>query len=150
MTRILLPANNPPHWTKTVADVIIDVEDIDETTVVVLYVFDEVEIDSTIDDSNDNDSERSDIDDLAEHKSVVAAATDRLHEAGVTYDIRGIDANGTSVDAILGIVEQEDIDRIYMYSRKRNPTGKAIFGGTLQRLLLKSHVPVIVTPSSLR
>jgi hypothetical protein len=130
MTQILFPANNPPHWTKTVADVIIDVEDVDETTVVVLYVFDEAEIDSTSDDSNDNDNERSDMDDLSEHKSVIAAATDRLHETGVTYEIRGIDANGTPVDAILGIVEQENIDRRYMYvySRKRNPTGKAIFG----------------------
>jgi nucleotide-binding universal stress UspA family protein len=147
-TRVLLPANIPAHWAESVAEVIVDVEDVNEITAVVLYLFDGTEIDS-ITANLDSDQATPDVDELARRKSGINAAINRLQDAGVTCEIRGVEHAGEPTNTILDVVEAEEIDRVYMYSRKRNPTGKAVFGGTLQRVLLDSPVPVVVTPSNM-
>ena len=146
-SRVLLPANSFSGWSEMVADVVTDIESVDEITTVVLHVFDDDEVRSTTENLNLGDD--PEVDELAARKAGVAAAVDRLENAGVETEVRGRVHEGDLAPAILDAAESEDVDRIYMYSRKRSPAGKAVFGSTLQRLLFEADVPVVVTPSNL-
>lgn len=146
MSRVLLPASNHSKWAESVADVVADTEDDEDLTVVVGYVFDDAEVAST----NENlDIEgRADIDELASRKSGVGAAVARLDEADIDTEVRGLEHEDDPAGAIVDAVEAEDADRLYMYSRKRSPAGKALFGSTLQEVVLEARVPVVVVPSN--
>jgi nucleotide-binding universal stress UspA family protein len=146
-TRVLLPARGFPGWVEAVTDVAVDVEPADDVTAIVLHVFDDDEVASTV--SNLDVDGDVDVDDLAERKSGVSAAIDRLDEAAVDYRVRGVVQEESPSSAILSVADDEDVDRIYMYSRKRSPTGKAVFGSELQDVLLDATVPVVVTPPAL-
>jgi nucleotide-binding universal stress UspA family protein len=145
---VLLPARNFANWGKTVADVVADVEDSDETAVTVLYAFDDSDRRSTAE-NLDIDIGETDVDALAARKSGVSAAIDRLSSAGFVCTPRGYAYEDDPADAILRGADDESVDRIYMYSRKRSPAGKAVFGSTLQRVILNASVPVVVVPSGL-
>ncbi|WP_225935471.1 universal stress protein [Halobaculum magnesiiphilum] len=146
MTRVLLPASNHSQWAESVADVVVDTEDDDDLTAVVAHVFDDDEVEST----NENlDIEgRAKVDELASRKSGVNAATQRLEDAGIDTEVRGVEHEGEPAEAIVAAVDEEDADRLYMYSRKRSPAGKAVFGSTLQEAILKARVPIVVVPSN--
>lgn len=146
MSRVLLPASNHSRWAESVADVVVDTEGDEDVTAVVTHVFDEAEIAST----NENlDIEgRAKVDELATRKSGVTAAVDRLSDAGIDTEVRGVEHDGAPAEAIVDAVETEDADRLYMYSRKRSPAGKAVFGSTLQEVILEARVPVVVVPSN--
>lgn len=145
MATILLPVTDHGRWTRAVANVVADVED-DDSEAVVLYVFTDDEIDSTA--ANlDIDDENPDLDALAGRKSGVADAVDALASEGIDTHVSGHAVEEEDGEAILRTAETVDADRIYMYSRKRSPAGKAVFGSPLQRVLLNSDVPVVVTPS---
>lgn len=146
MTRVLLPASNHSRWAESVADVIVDTEADNDTTAVVTHVFDEAEVTST--NANLDIEGRAKVDELASRKSGVTAATERLDDAGIDTEVRGIEHDGEPADAIVDAVEEEDADRLYMYSRKRSPAGKAVFGSTLQQVILNARVPVVVVPSN--
>ena len=146
MSRVLLPASNHSRWAESVADVVVDTEGDDDVTAVVTHVFDEDEVAST----NENlDIEgRAKVDELATRKSGVTAAVDRLADAGIDTTVRGVEHDGEPAEAIVDAVDAEDADRLYMYSRKRSPAGKAVFGSTLQKVILEARVPVVVVPSN--
>lgn len=147
MTRVLLPASNHSQWAESVADVVVDTEGDDaDLTAVVAHVFDDDEVEST----NENlDIEgRAKMDELASRKSGVNAATERLEDAGIDTEVRGVEHEGEPADAIVDAIDEEDADRLYMYSRKRSPAGKAVFGSTLQQVILAARVPIVVVPSN--
>lgn len=146
MSRVLLPASNHSRWAESVADVVVDTEGDADVTAVVTHVFDEDEVTST----NENlDIEgRAKVDELATRKSGVTAAVDRLVDAGIDTAVRGVEHDGEPAEAIVDAVDDEDADRLYMYSRKRSPAGKAVFGSTLQKVILGARVPVVVVPSN--
>ncbi len=146
MTTVLLPVTDHGRWTRAIAGVVTDVEDPD-TEAVVLYTFTDEDVDSTT--ANlDLDADDPDLDVLAARKSGVKEAVDVLTDGGVDATERGEHVEEENGDGILQVASDVDADRIYLYSRKRSPTGKAVFGSPIQRVLLNSEVPVVVTPSS--
>lgn len=142
---ILVPTTEHPQYVETVADAAIETED-DGFSAVVLHVFDEDERATT---AANLDVENPELDDLAARKNGVGTARDRFESAGVDCRCRGVEADGDEADAILRAAEEADADRIYMYSRRRSPAGKAVFGSTLQQVILNASVPVVVTPSAM-
>lgn len=146
MSRVLLPASNHSRWARTVADVLAETEP-DDTTAVVMHVFDDVEVESTR--KNLDLEGRPSIDSLARRKSGVSAALKRLTAEGYDCEVRGVEYDDDPADAIVDQADQEGVDRIYMFSRRRSPAGKAVFGSTLQQVILEANVPVVVTPANL-
>ena len=140
---VLLPVKNHAPWARDVADVVTDVEN-ENTEVVVLHVFDEGEVASTRD-NLDGDSLSTN--DLASRKAGVSAATEVLTDGGIDVKSRGVRKGDRAADAILGVAESVDADRIYLYSRKRSPAGKAVFGSTVQRVILNATVPITIVPA---
>jgi len=142
--QILLPAAHHPPWTERVAETVVDVDGAD-ASVQILYVFDEedrAETEATL----GLEDQDVDVDDLARRKADVSAAADVLEDAGVPYDVRGR-VRDDRADAILESASGDGIDRIYVYSRRRSPAGKAVFGSALQDVIIGSAIPVVVIPS---
>jgi nucleotide-binding universal stress UspA family protein len=146
MTTILLPVTDHGRWTRAVADVVTNVEDAGARAVV-LYAFTEEEVESTSENLGVDDGPPN-VDDLARRKEGVNDAVEILSEGGLEADVRGAVAGEDDGDAVLTAADDVNADRIYLYSRKRSPVGKAVLGSVVQRVLMNSDVPVVVTPAS--
>lgn len=145
METVLLPVTNHNQWTQTVAETIANMEN--QAEAVVVYRFTDQDIESTAKNLN-MDLEAMDIDELAARKSGVDEVVQYLEQNDIKCMVRGVKTTDTSGEAILSASADTDADRIYMYSRKRSPAGKAIFGSGLQYVLLNATVPVVVIPSN--
>jgi nucleotide-binding universal stress UspA family protein len=141
---VLLPVRNNARWARNVAEVVAEFED-DGTETVILHVFDDDEVVSTR--ANLDDGDALSVDDLAARKSGVGAAAEVLTDGGLDPTPRGVREDDRTADAILDATESADADRVYLYARKRSPAGKAVFGSTVQRVVLNARVPVTVVPS---
>lgn len=142
--QVLVPVDNFAPWARSVANTVIEMESSDDMSVRLLHVFDEGEHQSTIDNLGiDGDPS---LDELAARKSAVSAAKELLNEADFTTDVEGVKSD-TPGEAILSVVDERDVDRLYVYSRKRSPVGKAVFGSSNQYLLFNADVPVVVLPA---
>jgi nucleotide-binding universal stress UspA family protein len=62
-----------------------------------------------------------------------------LHTAPEGYD---------TADALLDLAEDVDATLLVIGSRRRTPVGKLILGSTVQHVLLKSLIPVLVVKAS--
>lgn len=144
MDTIVVPVANHNRWNRQVANVAAELEDVSDTRALVVYRFTD-DLDSTIK-HLDVDRETADIDEMATRKSGVTEVVETLDEHGMTCSVRGTEAAESKGEELLQLVEEEGADRIYMYSRKRSPAGKAIFGSGLQTVLFNSSVPVVVVP----
>jgi len=142
---VLVPVKNYPPWSRTVADVVTDVED-DGTEAVVLHVFYESEESSTR--ANLDDPGELSLDDLSARKNGVTAAVDVLTDGGMDATPAGARVDDSVSRTIVDVSEQYDVDRVYLYGRRRNPTGKAVFGSVVQEVILDASVPVTVVPSA--
>lgn len=140
---VLLPVKNHAPWTKDMAETVVNLED-EDVEIVVLYVFAQKEVASTR--ANLDVSNKLSLNDLASRKTSVDVAADILTDEGLSTTLCGVRENNRRADAILDVVESMDADRIYLYSRKRSPTGKAVFGSTVQRVILNARVPVTIVP----
>lgn len=148
METILLPVTHHDRWTRIVANVVADVENQTETRAVIVYRFTDRELESTIT-NLDTTLEAANIDELAARKSGVTEVVNQLEQNSIECTVRGVETTGTEGEAILAAAADADVNRIYMYSRKRSPTGKAIFGSGLQYILFNATVPVVVVPSNI-
>ena len=72
----------------------------------------------------------------------VRRAADRLGDAGIETAIVG--ESGDPTDAILRVATKRDVDAISIGGRKRNPSGKALFGSVSQSVILNAERPVFV------
>jgi nucleotide-binding universal stress UspA family protein len=148
MDTILVQATDHGRWTRAVADVATDVEDPDDTEAVVLYAFTADDVSSTT--ANlDLDDGRPSLDELAARKSNVQDAMTIFEDHDIDCRVRGVETAGKDGGHVLHAVDEADADRLYMFSRKRSPAGKAVFGSALQDVLGNSPVPVVVVPSTL-
>lgn len=86
---------------------------------------------------------RSDGDDAAvERLSSVKKATELLENEGFTVEVS--QSSGDAARDIIEKAETVDADSISLVSRKRTPTGKALFGSVTQQVILESDSPVLV------
>jgi len=80
-----------------------------------------------------------------ERISTVRLVRDYLEDHEVDVEL----AEGTQppADGIIDLADEFDADQIVMGSRKRSPTGKAVFGSVSQQVLLEADDPVTVVGS---
>ncbi|KTG11376.1 hypothetical protein AUR64_03730 [Haloprofundus marisrubri] len=142
--RVLVPASRFDPWARAVADTVTSMEASATAVPHLVHVFDEIEWNSTVQQSDA--ATVPDPDELAERKSAIMAAATIFDDAGFDYTVIGIESE-TPSRALLDLVDEANIDRIYMYGRKRSPAGKTVFGSRLQTILANSPVPVIVLPA---
>ncbi|ARS89718.1 universal stress protein [Natrarchaeobaculum aegyptiacum] len=112
-------------------------EDGREVEAIVVNVFEEFEV---ADEAGVVNS--ADLFEDVEPPEIVDAVTSDLESAGVDVTVRH--EHGDPVTEIMRVAEEVDADTIAVESRKRSPTGKAIFGSTAQRLVLEADRPVTV------
>ena len=144
-TLILVPIDNFGPWARAIAQQLIEIEQADETHSLLLHVFDEETRQATVSQSYGFDRETG-LDTLAKSLSGVQAAGEVLDDAGFEYSAVGISGEDRG-SGILSAAEECAASRIYMHSRKRSPTGKAIFGSTIAYILSNATVPVVVLPN---
>jgi nucleotide-binding universal stress UspA family protein len=147
MDTIVVPVAHHNRWNRQVANIAAEVEDVSDTRALVVYRFSD-DLESTIE-NLDVDRETADMDELAARKSGVTEVVETLGERGMSCSVRGVETAEEKGEELLNLVNSEEADRIYMYSRKRSPAGKAIFGSGLQTVLFNSSVPVVVVPPNL-
>lgn len=147
MDTVVVPATHHDRWSRQVANVAAELEDGSDTRAVVVYRFSD-DLESTAEHLG-VESTTADIDSLAARKSGVGEVVEILESHGMSCLIRGIEVGEKKGDELLSLMHDEDADRIYMYSRKRSPAGKAVFGSELQTILFNSSVPIIVVPPNI-
>lgn len=137
---VLLPAIRPATWVETVAAELGKAESGADREAIVLYLFDSDYADLG------SAGPRTDLDDLAREQPSVRSARSTAEDAGIDCRVRGRIVESDDATAIVAAADEHEVDRIYMYGRRRNPTGKAVFGSTLQDVLVSATVPVVVVP----
>lgn len=78
-------------------------------------------------------------DQLATDLAAFPAVSWTLHRAPEEFD---------TADALLGLAEKVGASLLVLGSRRRRPIGKLILGSTVQQVLLKSLIPVLVVKAS--
>ena len=134
--QIMAPIGPFPPWARAVTRTITDIEDPQAASIVLLHV--DLTADSVPAEEIDNQ--------VRSHPSV-QAATEVLADTDFDFTVQGRQ-NSELAHAILASIEAISIDRLYMHARRRSPTGKAVYGSTIQRVLANATVPVVVVPSS--
>ncbi|MFD1513644.1 universal stress protein [Halomarina rubra] len=87
--------------------------------------------------------EQSSSDDIRGGTEAIDTLVDGLAATVETHQfVRGNDP----AEDILAAAEEYDADEILIAIRKRNPTGKIVFGSTAQDLLLSTRRPVVAIP----
>lgn len=86
-------------------------------------------------------------DDVSAGQEAVEDLLKRLPPENRGEDHQFIRGNNPTTD-ILNFADEEAVDEIIIGIRKRNPTGKVVFGSTSQSVLLNSVRPVIGIPLS--
>ena len=85
----------------------------------------------------------ADYEELALTDEQVKQIHDRLHEAGVEHDVRGLVRGNDPADDLISVADEAGAELIVIGLRKRSPVGKLIMGSNAQRILLDASCPVL-------
>jgi len=81
---------------------------------------------------------------LRKTEADLAAATQRLDETGVPYQIRRhLDDGHGAAEELVTVAEEVDAELVVIGVRRRSPVGKLILGTQAQRILLDAPCPVL-------
>lgn len=133
----LLPIDTETNRAKRAAEAVLSLPgEPDEITAVLLHVVEPFR--------GTDEGPMVDTDDIYEGGELpnsVDAARELLEGAGITVETRRV--KGDASEVILDVSRELDVDSIVMSGRKRSPTGKVLFGSTVQSVLLSADRPVI-------
>ena len=147
MNTVYISVPGHPNWARDVADIAFDTEPSEETEVVILYVFEGDDLESTRANLNIPNSEAPySLDELATRKSGVKAIDSALEDTPMETRVRGITAGKKPGKEIASVAAKGGADRIYLFSRQRSPAGKAVFGSRPGEVLSHASCPVVVVP----
>lgn len=76
--------------------------------------------------------------------------TEALHEIGcqeLPWTLQ-LTTGEDVADAVLAVVADVGVELLVIGARRRNPVGKLIMGSVTQKIILRSDIPVLVTPAS--
>lgn len=135
MYRILIPVDADPDRAEEQATFVTELPiAVDQITAMVTHAFTPEEVEAPED-------MRS-----VERIGTVKQVQERLEDAGIDVDL--VEGWMPPAEGIVEQAEEYDVDQIIMGSRKRSPTGKAIFGSVSQKVMLDSKVPVTIVGDS--
>ena len=67
----------------------------------------------------------------------------RLHESGVTHEVRQLVRGNEPAADLIAVAREEEADLIVIGLRRRSPVGKLILGSNAQQVLLESPCAVL-------
>jgi len=117
-----------------------DIADPADARVVLLHVFPDDEFESVADRLDFDRPADADAEDVASRNATIQELGDRLDAVGVEHEVTG--RVGEHGDSIVDVAGDVDADLVIVGGRKRSPTGKAVFGSTVQEVLLNAPCPV--------
>ena len=79
-------------------------------------------------------------DDIARRSQAVREVGSSLDDANIDYEVRGV--VGEAGDAFVDLADAINADLLSIQGKGRTPTGKALFGSTVQQVLLNAPCPV--------
>lgn len=138
MYHVLLPVDSEEGSGEASVEALLGLPGVEETTVTILHVFEEF---TAFDDGGGAVSSEA-FYDPSDVPDTVAAARERLEEAGVETDVRV--EHGEPPAVIQEVAMELGVDHIVMAGRKRTPVGKVLFGSAAQAVILSASVPVTV------
>ena len=121
-------------------EAVLDVAEAADATVVLLHVFSQSAYDEGVEAAGYDPEDPPPAHTLATRLESVDAISQSLEAAGVDYRVRG--EIGGVTESIVRSVEETDSDLLYIGGRRRSPTGKAVFGSTVHRLMMNAPCPV--------
>ena len=122
-------------------DVAIDIAGPAEAEVFLLHVFTNEEYDELVEGMDLDPTASVPPDELAARHESVGAATSRLEDADIAYDVRGV-IGGKPGEQVIRLVAETDVDHVVVGGTRRSPAGKAVFGDHAQQILLNAPCPV--------
>lgn len=128
-------------------EAVIDVGQAADVTVVLLHVFSQSAYDEGVEEAGYDPDDPPPANTLATRLESIDAISQSLEEAGVEYRVRG--EIGEVTESIVRTVEETDSDLLYIGGRRRSPTGKAVFGSTVHRLMMNAPCPVVFVRAGL-
>lgn len=139
-TVVLAVGGRDENRVERLADVALQITTPERSEVVVVHVFDKDSYTETVQSISSRADEYIEPDELASQMTVIRSITDRLAENSIDSDVRA--TTGRKGQGIVDISAEVDADRIIVGGQQRSPTGKAIFGSMVQKVLLNAPCPV--------
>ena len=122
------------------AQMLIDIAEPSDATVLLAHVFTQDEFDSTLERMNIEDSTDVPAETVARQHATIKTISEMLDDVGLTYEVKG--AIGSHGDEIVRLATDANSDLVIVGGRTRSPTGKAVFGSTAQEVMLSAPCPV--------
>jgi nucleotide-binding universal stress UspA family protein len=120
-----------------------DIANPSNAKIVLAHVFDDEEYETARSRLNFTDDSEVTPSVIAERKASVRDLSDTLADSDIEVTASGRLSNGTSRGRRLAeLADEVDADMVVLGGRGRSPTGKALFGSTVQDVMLESSCPV--------
>jgi nucleotide-binding universal stress UspA family protein len=139
----LLVAIGPNDDTRTdeLIDAVVDIAEPTGARVLLLHVFSEAAYQTGIEEAGFDRADPPSPAELASRLEGIDTVAAALEAADIDCDVAG--EIGDEKETILRVAAESDADLLCASGRKRSPTGKAVFGSTVHRLMMDSPCPVL-------